>query len=358
MTQSQPSTDLARRPLRRLARRPVLIGLALLLATGLAALSWAWLRTSGESRELAERDRLRTEIAELFETGRFDEIEVLATRLRDSRARTASGVWQLTVLYSAFGRLAATPLGDEAGWRRIAHGMESWLAAHPQSPTAIIAEAIVLRRSALRLKPSGYLLQASLGASDPYKDALRSTLDFLEARKQTASHDPHYYVVWAELAAATGTDPDSFIAEVEEGFAREPGYYQLYFAALDYFTSSRDEALARDIETLANTAVARTAATDGLGVYARLYWYAANSHFGASLFKRSAADWPRLRQGIDDVLARYPDPWNVNSFAYLACLAGDREKTRELIDRLEGEPIVRAWKSQAAFETCKAFAVG
>jgi hypothetical protein len=59
-----------------------------------------------------------------------------------------------------------------------------------------------------------------------------------------------------------------------------------------------------------------------------------------------------MERGIDDVIARYPDAWNLNNFAKFACLALDRAKTKELLGRIGDSIVPQAWSSKSQLEQC------
>ena len=56
------------------------------------------------------------------------------------------------------------------------------------------------------------------------------------------------------------------------------------------------------------------------------------------------------------MLKAFPDQWNINNFAKFACIARDREKAKELIDQVSGDPIPDAWGDGTIFENCKDWA--
>jgi hypothetical protein len=147
----------------------------------------------------------------------------------------------------------------------------------------------------------------------------------------------------------------AFEALVEEGLKREPLYYQLYFAAVRFFTPKWGGDPTK-IEAFADAAVARTQKDEGFSLYARIYWVASQYQYGSSLFSQTGVVWPKMKRGIHDVLARYPDQWNVNNFAYFACLAGDRDEAKKLIGMIKGPPSVQAWRRQENFSRCAAWA--
>ena len=110
------------------------------------------------------------------------------------------------------------------------------------------------------------------------------------------------------------------------------------------------------IEEFANDAVEETKATEGNALYARIYWYVSQTQYGFNIFRESDVAWPQMREGIIDVVADYPDQWNVQNFAVFACLAEDLGLTRNLLAKMEEPPIMRAWKKPEILEYCRAFA--
>jgi hypothetical protein len=278
-------------------------GLLLLIAAGIAA-GWgchSWLGATGEfepAAELAERRAIKAEIRGLFASLDLEGLEALAAKYRALKERTPSGVWKLALYYAAIHEAAVdVEPGDEDAWQALHENLSIWREKHPDSPTPIIASAIAFKRLAWNVRPSGLLQEASASPEERFAAVLHGALGFLESNREVASSDPHFYVVWASLAAALGTEEARFLSRIEEGIAREPGYYQLYFAALDAFADEEDpEELAKPIEAFANMAAERTAAEEGLGLYARLYWYATTAFWKERVFEVSRADWPRLRR--------------------------------------------------------------
>lgn len=74
-------------------------------------------------------------------------------------------------------------------------------------------------------------------------------------------------------------------------------------------------------------------------VYTRIYWSASQQEFGDAVFAASSANWQNVKRGINDILTRYDEPWNLNNFARFSCLAGDRPLAADLIARI-GDRIV------------------
>lgn len=178
--------------------------------------------------------------------------------------------------------------------------------------------------------------------------------EYLLRHKDTAARDPHWYDMMAAIATAEGWDSAAFDALVEEGLKREPLYYQLYFTAVNFLTPKWGGDFSK-IEAFADAAVKATRNDEGFSMYARIYWYASQYQYGSSLFSQTSVAWPKMKRGIQDVLRRYPDQWNVDNFAYFACLAGDREEAKKLIGMLSGPPSMQVWKRPENFSRCAAW---
>ena len=346
-------------------RRIAVVAVAAFAAAGAAWISIATVEAgrlaSGPApTELSQRAGLKLAVRSLFEAGDFAALDRMAEDFRSTGARTSSGVWKLTVFYGAFHELAGElERANGARWQQLFAHVDRWRERFSGQPTAYVVEGEALKTYAFSLRPRFYVHEASTGGDAAYSAAMRNARDFLDRNKAVAAADPHFYVVRADIAAVLGEEPDRFMDLVNEGLVKSPGYYQLYFSGLDYFATSLtgdDEARAARIEAFANSAVARTQAQEGKGLYARLYWHAYSGFYGNQLFQKSRADWPKMRAGLEDVIGKYPDAWNVNHFAYLSCLAGDRDTTRRVIGGLGDHPALQVWQARAIYEGCRSWA--
>jgi hypothetical protein len=109
------------------------------------------------------------------------------------------------------------------------------------------------------------------------------------------------------------------------------------------------------LESFARNAVHLTEAKEGQSLYARIYWNEAGE-LGDDLFDSSLAQWPAFKAGFDDIIKRYPESWNLNSFARFACMAKDSAKAKELLARIGSDMDGNAWKSRDEYQACVALA--
>jgi hypothetical protein len=286
----------------------------------------------------------------------YSGLEGLADYFRRTEARTSAGAWKLSIFYAAVNDLTTIDRDDESAWIAMSDTMRRWVDEYPSSPTAYIADAIAWKQHAWQIRPRSIVLKAAMASEDQFLATLITDRDFLDRNKSIASQDPHFYAVRAELGSALLEKPERMMALLDEGMARAPDYYPIYFAGMDYFAPTDDTGnadAARRMEAFANRAIERTQGREGLAVYARLYWHIYGSVLGKDLFRSSMVSWPKMRQGILDVLRQYPDPWNVSNFAYLACLQGDREMTRQLVVSAGREPVLDVWKPLDLYKRCR-----
>ncbi len=344
--------------------------MAIAIGAAIAALALVWIGIAGveagrlrlgqASTEFGERDRLKQEVRDLFKANDFAGLERLAASYRDGKQRTRSGIWKLTVFYAGFQEVAAElPRDDSNGWRSLTEQVERWRKAYRDEPTVYVANAIILKAHAWSLRPRRLVLEASTGAPNRFLDTLRMAANGLDRAKNIAATDPHFYVVRADLASALAEAPGPFMDLVSEGLDKAPSYYPLYFSGLDFFAEDNAPQrpdIARRIEAFANTAARRLHGADGAAIYARLYWHAYSAIYGNDLFRKSQVDWQRMRGGFEAIVSRYPDAWNRNNFAYLACLYGDRDTTRRLLSDASEPLMLTVWKARKFHDGCQRWA--
>jgi hypothetical protein len=305
--------------------------------------------------ELTERAAIQRRVSQLYLQGKFQELEKIGDDYLQTKARTGSGLWKTTVYHGTFALIFNVDRKEEEYWSRLEQPARKWVEAHPQSAPARLAYAQWLMNRGWSFRGSGYAHTVRPEDWKPFREYTQKARSYLEEHKAVASKNPNWYVLMAIVGNRQSWPEERFAALVEEGLNREPFFYQLYFSALDYYTPKWGGSAAA-VEQFAQDAVKRTRSVEGYGMYARIYWYASQSQYNVRLFTESQANWASMKRGIDDVLKKYPDNWNIQNFALFACLAEDKAKTAELFARIEGHPIMEAWGETSNFNQCKAWA--
>lgn len=305
--------------------------------------------------ELEERQAITKQTIALFYNENYKVLEQQAQEYRMKKSRTASGLWKLTLFYFGINDAANIDIKNEKFWSSLKSKTEKWVKEYPKSPTPYISHGIVMMRYAWKFRGRGWAHTVPMEAWQPFREHLNNARAFLEKHKEIASTDPHWYEVMTTITIGLDINRTEFEKIVDEGLRKEPLYYQLYFNAVDYF-APKWYGNEKDIEEFANSAVTRTKEQEGLGMYARIYWAASQTQYGERLFVDSNVVWEKMKRGIDDVLKRYPDQWNINNFALFACLAKDRQKARELFSLIKEPPILQVWESESNYLRYKSWA--
>lgn len=308
--------------------------------------------------EQEARDRIEADVRQAFFVDDFDRLEAMSNEYRTTKSRTSSGLWKLTLFYSGL-RMEFDArfkrMGSEDGWRDLHVHLARWSTRYPDSPAPRIAESIVLMKHAWQIRGGGWASEVKPQAWEPFHRQIRAAGENLERYKAIASKDPCWYETMLAVAKDEAWERGRFDKLVNEALDREPLFYQTYFRALEYLLPIWNGST-RDMDAFVQDAVRRTSAQEGRGMYARIYWYASQVQFGNNLFRNSEADWARMRDGFDDVVARYPDAWNLSHYAMFACLAGDQRKTREILTRVGSAVVADAWDPPKLKERCIAWA--
>lgn len=312
----------------------------------LAALGFLFVACSAAASpsEMQERASVRTAARIAFEEKDFDALERMAKGFRTEKSRTSSGLWKLTVFYAAINDLISKKAtSGKSEYREIDSQLEAWAFKHPNSPIPTISRAHMEISRAWEIRGGDVASKVKPEAWKPFAEGIERARVILQKGKAVASVDPQWYEQMMVIAQAQNWERERFDELLNEALAKEPLSYQTYFSALNYLLPKWHGSLG-EIEIFARDAVKRTSKTEGEGMYARIYWYASQAQFGNALFRESVGSWPKMKAGFEDVIARYPDSWNLNNYAKFACLANDKATTAKLL-RLIGTSIeLDAWK--------------
>lgn len=303
-----------------------------------------------ELSELELRESLEAKSAQLFEYDMYEALDNDARDYLENARRTSSGLWYLTLFDTGIMNFANRQVSQGQSWDGLEEKAKAWIKANPNSAAAHITHAKFLIQHAwqYRSKRDG----AEILKGWLFNHYIERAQQALEESKEIAASDPRWYEAMFLVATAQNWEEEKFLALEQEGFSRFPYYYQMYFVAFDYH-SPRWNGGDKQIEEFANRAITYTAEKDGRGMYARVYWYASQRYYGSRLFTDSSVTWGKMSDAINDVLAQYPDQWNINNFAYFSCLAGDANKTKSLISRIQDEPLPSVWREEGLFERCR-----
>lgn len=242
---------------------------------------------------------------------------------------------------------------NEARWNRIEAISDMWIKQQPQSVVAKLAHLELLKRRAWSIRGGAYAADVPESAWKPFQAALKRASDYLASEKSTLAQYPDYYTEC--IAIAKGMDHGISARAMqclEKGMHTFPDYYPMYFEMLDYLLPKWHGNTAA-VERFAEGVVEKTRHIEGEAMYARIYWYASQAEFDDTLFTDSSAQWDRMRAGFNDIVAKYPDEWNIQNYAKFACLAGDFDQFSKERARMKQAPIEKTWGNGDLFARCE-----
>lgn len=299
----------------------------------------------------SEREVVQDEVAALLTARDYTALDALVVRYEQGE-RTASGMWKLT----SFDRGIAATMGhtatDDPAWEAVDRSLKEWIAHSPQSAAARLAFARALLTRAWAYRGTGFADTVEQEDLAAFKQLVEQARVYLLEHEPVAGLNPLWYQMMLEVGKSQDWPQQQYLEMSDAGLDRFPGYYQLYFQVAGNFLPQWGGSLSA-IEDFARAAVKRTEATEGATLYARIYWLVYQTALGKTIFTQSKVDWPLMRRGIEDILDKYPDQWNINNFAKFACLARDSELTIRLTSKITTPSAPAVWRDQQELETCR-----
>lgn len=233
-----------------------------------------------------------------------------------------------------------------------------WATEYPKSSLAHILYARVLVAHAWAYRGGGYAKDVPPEAWKDFNAYLRRAVEYLNQHADVALTDSSAHIELLTIGKGLSWDVKQLAAIQQDGLKRNPNDVELYFAMVTPLLPkwSGDP---RTLDNYIRWATEQTRADYGMGMYARMYSQAADEQFGHALFKDSLADWPTMKKGYEDMLARFPDsPWRLNRYAYMACLAKDRSTLQKVLAELGDKVDASKWgpNPERSLEGCQRFA--
>jgi tetratricopeptide (TPR) repeat protein len=309
-----------------------------------------------DNTELNQRKAITEEVLGYLRNGEYKKLDALRKRLLKPDQRTASGVWKLAVYYSAMKSFPGRTR-DAAHWVKLEARARAWEKQAPASGAASVFHAYVLMARGLSYRGTGFI------DAVPKEDLNRLLAAMREAeivlvnadRQLVKDQDPELYRLIMNVAAWS----DNFRATanrigLDMAIRKHPDYHELYFTAA-LFGNAMWQASPDEIEEIATRGAAAGGA-DAADMYARVYWYANQEVYSDNLFEdmASLADWDRMKTSFDALVAHYPDPWNLNAYAYFACRAKDYPVMDDVLRRIGERRVFASWgyRGAPAYDEC------
>jgi hypothetical protein len=303
----------------------------------------------GSEQEI--RDTIQTEVRLNLNRSNFSELEALhAKYIRDER--TPSGKSYLALYYEAI-KASFKKERDPNYWEKLDEKATNWQKLYPKSSAAVIFKSIILWKHATTMRGAGQEQMVNPDDQLLVEKYAQDTIDYLYAHKEISTVDPEWYVVAIDAIPYTTNSKLTISKLFEEAILKYPDYNDIYKTTIFYSVPKWGGSY-EFIDAVAHKAVEVTKIKQGMSNYARIYWYLDSIDTKGRIFDKSKAQWGLMKNGFDDIVKLYPDPWNINTYAYFACMANDYTKMKELLLRLNGAISFDAWGQwkKATYDGC------
>jgi hypothetical protein len=319
----------------------------------MAALTPAWGATA------PAQSPVRIAAKDAFWFGDFAALEAQNTTLKQSGRLSAEGAPEL----GQFRNGVHDVLRDD-GPRRDAYLREvealtlEWATEHPKSALAHVLHAQALEQHAWSYRGDGFNKSVPPQAWKDFEAYLRRAVEYLQAHADVALTDSYAHWTLLSIGRGLGWDRKQLQAIAQDGLKRNPQDTYLYFGMMTSLLPKWGGD-ARTLDKFIREVAEQTRAEHGMAMYARLYSAAADEEYSHRLFDDSHADWAKIKQGYEDILARYPNSAvRRNQFAYMACLAKDKVTLLALLDELGPKVDASEWGAnpERSVEVCQRLA--
>jgi hypothetical protein len=297
-----------------------------------------------------EYANLSREVESRLLNGEFAALDSMAEQQRNQKSRFADGRWKLTAFYDGM-----HPDDDdkESLWPTYERQLKRWVeSAGARSPTPHVALASFYVSRGWHARGTGYAEEVSPEGWQAFRKDLALARSVLTDSAPISKRCPQWFEEMQGVALGQGWTTSDYEALFEEAVSREPTYYFYYFEKASFY-QSRWYGNRAMLKAFVDDAVARTYKSEGLTLYARIYW-SSEREFGSQMFAPGNVDWTKMKAGFEFMETRYPESnWNRNAFAHFACLARDKTTTKRTLDLIGEHIAYGAWNSSQEVEYCQ-----
>lgn len=317
----------------------------------------------GHCGELERRQAIKNTVKWALDREDYSVIEFLYADALAKQERTPSGLFVANHMVRILPAVWAP--GDlpedasareiEAYWAPIEARIQRWADRFPDSVLPAIAASRAHVLHGWRYRGSGYASTVSPEGWRQLRLHVARAHDALMAKRERGRLDPNWYASMLEIARVQGWSEKRYRQLAQEAMDAFPFNYDIYFEISTRSVPQWGGSL-ESLASFADQAVKRSSKQEGESLYARIYW--SSFHYvGPEYYRDGLVNWPRIRAGFEDVIKRYPDPWNLSFYARAACEAGDKPTTRRILERLtENDLHVLQWGSNR--QRCRDWAFG
>ncbi len=296
----------------------------------------------------------RQEVLDMVWHEQFDELERLDGELRGQKPGFYRGYSPLSKIYGHLAGIGRNT--DDAVWKEYIGKLEQWARAYPESPTPRVALGNLYVSWAWKARGGGWGSEVTEEGWRLMRERLEKAREHLEDAERLPVKDPELYRAFLSVALGQGWPREEMEAVFKKGVELDPDYQQLYESKA-YFLLPRWYGEPGEWEAFAQQTADARGGEEGDILYMAIARSQAATE-GAEFFRNTRISYQRMKLGFEASLRRYPDyVWEMNSYCYFACIAGDRDTARQLFQKIGDRWEKEVWRQRNYFQQWQDWAV-
>jgi membrane associated rhomboid family serine protease len=231
--------------------------------------------------------------------------------------------------------------------------LAKWRREFPLSGGPDLIEALLFRSWAWQARGGTYAKEVSPQAWAAYRSRIEMADAALTDAADKQQRSPTYYPLAIALGVDQSKDREALRGYVDFSLEDFPEYYPPHPAMLRALLPRWGGSYA-EIDDYVEYVQDKVPAGRRREVYARLYTTLAGLEGDeVDLFVETIAKWPKMKEGYEDILIRYPDSdWLRNMYAGMACRAKDGETYSAIMSELSDRVLPEAWQGKYSVKMC------
>jgi hypothetical protein len=300
-----------------------------------------------QSKETQEQNQIEAQSAYLFTNSGFGELDTLAAKYRASKEANADGSWKLRYIYEGFEPDAGAPPIE---WKNRVTLADEWIRKNPDSITARVAKARLLIGYGWAIRGSEYANTVKEEQWTQFYELLRQATKVLHDADKLSERCPVYWTTWQRAALGLQMEREDYDDLFRRAVKEFPDYWYYYYTRVIFL-------LPRWYGEPGDWEKDLTASADGAGgesgdmLYARVVCYVYTYSGGIDVFEGNRISWERVERGLEGLMKKFPTSIALkNHRAFLAGLAGDKEKARAYFAEIKDECDLSVWHEKVKIE--------
>jgi len=295
------------------------------------------------AERISSRKQMWEEILALENARAFAELDQFAKNLSATKRRMPNGQSRLIVFYDMADRDDAHNATPQ-DWARVDDYLKIWIKARPDSSTARVLRARMLRAQAWQIRGEDVASTVKPEQWAGFHRLIDEAITFAESCRDLCGSDPEWYATMIALYIDHSTTDERIGPTFVEGRKKFPDYPSIYVNVARKFMP-RWGGSAQMLERFAQQLISEYPVQQRDEVYASLYSNTSvyGSAFGSPPVSEWNVDCSRWLRGIKAKTSKFPTESTISFAAYISAQCGDRALTREYLRLIAGKPDLIEW---------------